>query len=244
MEIPKNPPATVVRAVHGRQEITPDPVHEVELARALREQYSPAQLSEYYARFATADGELDRMMRRVIWRAMSKQTGDGLRVGTGVGFTHLERCEFGAGVFIGSQTFLQGWYAGTCVIGDNVWIGPQSYFDARNLVLEDHVGWGPGAKALCSKHSGVPADVPIVRTDLVIEPIRIEAWADIGTNATILPGVTVGKGAIVGASAVVTKDVPAFAVVAGVPAKFIRWREDADPATSVMHAATETNYAR
>ncbi len=69
---------------------------------------------------------------------------------------------------------------------------------------------------------------PIIRTDLVIKPVRIGAWADIGVNAVILPGVTIGKGAIIGAGAVVNKDVPDFAVVAGVPAKFLRWRTDAD----------------
>jgi acetyltransferase-like isoleucine patch superfamily enzyme len=62
---------------------------------------------------------------------------------------------------------------------------------------------------------------------LRIKPIRIGAWADIGTNATILPGITVGRGAIVGAGAVVTHDVEPFAIVAGVPARFLRWREGA-----------------
>ena len=54
-----------------------------------------------------------------------------------------------------------------------------------------------------------------------------------GVNAVILPGVTVGKGAIVGAGAVATRDVPAFAIVVGVPARFVRWRpghEGPDPA--------------
>jgi acetyltransferase-like isoleucine patch superfamily enzyme len=69
--------------------------------------------------------------------------------------------------------------------------------------------------------------VPIIETDLEIKPVRVRAWADIGTNAVLLPGVTVGKGAIVGAGAVVTKDVPPFAIVAGVPATFLRWREGA-----------------
>jgi len=53
--------------------------------------------------------------------------------------------------------------------------------------------------------------------------VRIDAWADIGTNAVILPGVT--KGSIVGAGAVVTKDVAPFSIVAGSPAKFLKWRE-------------------
>jgi acetyltransferase-like isoleucine patch superfamily enzyme len=132
--------------------------------------------------------------------------------------------------FIGAGAYIQGRFDGRCVIGDNVWIGPGAYFDARDLVLGDYVGWGPGAKVLGSAHTGLPADVPIVKTDLEIRPVRVQPWADIGTNAVLLPGVTVGKGAIVGAGAVVTHDVPPFAIVAGVPARFLRWRDGRPPA--------------
>ena len=59
--------------------------------------------------------------------------------------------------------------------------------------------------------------------------MRVEAWADIGTGAIFLPGVTIGKGSIVGAGAVVTRDVLPFAIVAGVPASFLRWRDGYKP---------------
>jgi acetyltransferase-like isoleucine patch superfamily enzyme len=217
--------ARTVRAVHGRKRVANDPAPELKLAKSLRARYDYAALAEMYGAFAVGDGPDDLSARRVLFRAMAKKLGHGLTVGTGAAFKHLDTFAIGAGVFIGAQSYLQGRFDGRCVIGDHVWIGPQSYFDARDLVIEDYVGWGPGAKVLGSAHTGLPVDVPIVQTDLVIKPVRIGAWADIGVNAVILPGVTVGKGAIVGAGAVVTEDVPPFAVVAGVPARFIKWRE-------------------
>jgi hypothetical protein len=60
----------------------------------------------------------------------------------------------------------------------NVWIGPQSYFDARHLIIEDYVGWGLRAKVLGPTHSGFSIDMAIVQTDLEIKPVRIGAWAD------------------------------------------------------------------
>jgi acetyltransferase-like isoleucine patch superfamily enzyme len=229
-------PGRIVHAVHGRQEVRPDPEFEIGLSESLKQAYGTSGLVELYARFVAGEGPLDAMMRRCVWRAAARRCGHGLQVGTGVGFKHLETFEIGDKVFIGAQAYIQGRFDGTTVIGNHVWIGPQAYMDARDLVIEDYVGWGPGGKVLGSAHTGVPADVPIVHTDLEIKPVRIGAWADIGTNATILPGVTIGRGAIVGAGAVVTHDVESFAIVAGVPAKFLRWREGApDQGSSVDH---------
>ena len=218
----------VVPAVHGREQPAEDPAYEHGLREHLRTQYSLAGLIELYARFMHGDGAFDALMRRVIVGAAAANVGHGLQVGSGVNFKHIDRLAFGNGVFLGAGTYVQGRFDGHCVIGDRTWIGPGSYFDARDLVIGEQVGWGPGAKVLGSAHTGDPVDVPIIRTDLVIKPVRIGDWADIGVNAVILPGVTIGKGAIVGAGAVVNKDVPDFAVVAGVPAKFLRWRSTAE----------------
>jgi acetyltransferase-like isoleucine patch superfamily enzyme len=216
-----------IPAVHGRQQTVPDPEFEIGLSEWLKSAYTSPALVESYARFATGDGQLDMLMRRCIWRATARRCGHGLQVGSGVGFKHLETFELGDSVFIGAHAYIQGRFDGTTIIGNHVWIGPQAYMDARHLILEDYVGWGPGARVLGSVHTGLPADVPIVHTDLEVKPVRVGAWADIGMNATILPGITVGRGAIVGAGAVVTDDVPPFAIVVGVPARFVRWREGA-----------------
>jgi acetyltransferase-like isoleucine patch superfamily enzyme len=221
--------ARVVPAVHGRQVVAPDPPDELELADRLRREHSRAALLAMAGTHAMGDSDADARMRRVVWRALARRFGHGVRIGRGALARHPETFEIGDGVVIGEQAFIQGRFDGQCVIGAHSWIGPHAYLDARDLELEDYVGWGPGAKVLGSHHTGEPSDVPVIQTDLLIEPVRVRAWADIGVNAVLLPGVTVGKGAIVGAGAVVTSDVAPFAIVMGVPARFARWRDGHGP---------------
>ncbi|MGA8875199.1 MAG: acyltransferase [Candidatus Korobacteraceae bacterium] len=224
--MPNRDQARRVKAVHGFKQIGKDPEFVVGLAAHLAATYGPGAYDRLYKCFAIGEEDFDVLMRRVIVRAVARDCGDGLVIASQVEFKHLETFELGSGVFIGAGSYLQGWFDGSCRIGNHVWIGPQSYFDARNLVLEDYVGWGPGAKVLGSEHLGVPVDIPILQTELQIRPVRIKKWADIGTGAVVLPGVTVGEGSIVGAGSVVTADVVDYAIVAGVPARFLRWRDD------------------
>ncbi len=218
--------AREVVATFGRKEVKPDPSWEWGFAASLKEKNSVQQLHDLYARHREGEAEFEYLMRGVLVRAMCKRAGHGLQVGPGVVFKHVETMEFGDAVFIGAQAMIQGRYDGSCKIGSHVWIGPQAYFDARALELGDYVGWGPGAKLLGSTHTGEPVDLPIIATSLVIKPVVIGFGADVGMNASILPGVNIGANAIVGAGAVVTQDVPEFAIVAGVPAKFLRSRRD------------------
>lgn len=221
--------ARVVPAVHGRQVVPPDPEAEIALATELRATRSRETLLTLASEHGSRHSEHDALMRRAIWRALTKRFGHGVRIACGAMMKHPETFEIGDGVVISEQAFIQGRFDGTCIIGNHVWLGPQAYLDARDLVIGDYVGWGPGARVLGSAHTGVPTDVPIVQTDLVIKPVRVGAWADIGVNAVILPGVTVGEGSIVGAGAVVTRDVPPFAIVAGVPARVVRFRDGHGP---------------
>ena len=214
----------VVKAVHGVQTVQPDPPDERKESSDLRATESKDQLLARYSAACFDDTPAGARARRVVLRAICRSFGQGVRVGVGVLVLHPHTFEIGDAVFIGNQTYLQGRHDGHCVIGAHTWIGPQAYFDCRDMELGEYVGWGPGAKVLGSEHTGEPTDVPIIQTDLVIKPVRVGDGADIGVNAVLLPGVHIGAGAIVGAGAVVTKDVEPYAVVAGVPARFMRSR--------------------
>ncbi|MDB5452544.1 MAG: transferase hexapeptide repeat containing protein [Caulobacteraceae bacterium] len=211
----------IVPAVHGRQPVEPDAAYEIDLALDLALRMRRDEILSLYRRFSVGEDHIDYMMRRACVRALAKRCGHGLSIGPCVGLRHPETFEIGDGVVIGEHAVIHGRFDGSCRIGDKVWIGAQAYIDARDVLIGDHVGWGPGAKLLGSTHTGLPADLPIIATDLIIATTVVEAGADIGVNAVLLPGVTVGAGAIVGAGAVVTKDVPAFSKVAGVPAQVI-----------------------
>lgn len=215
---------TLVRAVHGVRPVEHDPPDEVAFAEDLRRSKSREELLQFASVHALGEDEHAARMRRAAWRALSRRFGHGVRIGRGAIASHFETFEIGDGVFVGELAFIQGRAEGRCIIGDYAWIGPQSYLDARDLVIGEYVGLGPGARTLGSQHIGQPHDIPIIQTDLEIKTTRIEAWADIGVNAVVLPGVVIGQGAIVGAGAIVTRDVEAFSIVAGVPATFLRWR--------------------
>jgi acetyltransferase-like isoleucine patch superfamily enzyme len=214
-----------VKAVHGLQEVDADPSDELAESDALRKLEREAIL-ERYAAALWIDGPSGQRARRVILRAICKRFGNGVKIGMGVLVLHPHTFEIGDAVFIGNQSFLQGRHDGRCVIGAHTWIGPQSYFDCRDMEFGEYVGWGPGAKVLGSEHTGEPGNVPIIQTDLVIKRVHVGDGADIGVNAVLLPGVSVGEGAIIGAGAVVPRDtqVPPYAVYAGVPAKLLRYR--------------------
>jgi len=217
-----------VSAIFGRKEIKPDPGWEIEFAAALKGGYAVEQLQSLYSRHREGEDPFDYLMRRILVRAMCRSVGSGMEVGPGVVFKHPETMEFGNEVFIGAQTMIQGRCEGTCDIGSHVWIGPRAYLDARALKVEDYVGWGPGAKVLGSAHTGEPVEVPVISSGLLIKPVTVCFGADVGMNASVLPGVRIGANAIVGAGAVVTKEVPEYSIVAGVPARILRSRKKLD----------------
>ena len=108
-------------------------------------------------------------------------------------------------------------------VGKNVFVNNAcTFMDRGGITLEDDVKIGPRVNLITENHDEHPAR----RRTLISNRIIIKRNVWIGAAATVLPGVTVGENSIVAAGAVVTKDVPANTVVAGVPAKVIKRIEE------------------
>lgn len=151
--------------------------------------------------------------------------GSGVVIEDGVRIFHPENVEIGDDVYIGHDSILHGYHTNKMVIESGVWIGPMCYFHAAGgLLIGRNVGIGAGVKIITSRHAEEGRELPILHSRIEFSAVHIEEECDIGVGAIILPGVHLGRGVQVGAGAVVTKDFPAYAVVAGVPACVLRIR--------------------
>lgn len=137
--------------------------------------------------------------------------GNNLR--TGHNILIRENTTIGDKVLIGTNTIIDG----NTTIGNNVSIQGNVYIPT-NTTIEDDVFIGPCAVLTNDKYP--------IRKKYDLKGPTIRKGASIGANSTILPGIEIGEGAMVAAGALVTKDVPAWKLAIGAPAKIIEMPED------------------
>jgi acetyltransferase-like isoleucine patch superfamily enzyme len=143
----------------------------------------------------------------------------------GVLVFHPENIELGENVYVGHNAILKGYYKNRMRIGDETWIGPQAFLhSAGGIEIGARVGIAPAVRIITSFHGEAGRDIPILHSPVEFAPVVIEDDCDLGVGAIVLPGVRIGKGAQIGAGAVVTEDVPPYSVAIGVPAKVTRQR--------------------
>lgn len=137
-------------------------------------------------------------------------------------FVNLYGCEIGDESKIGTFVEIQK----GAQIGKHVKISSHSFI-CEGVTIEDEVFIGHGVMFINDKYPRATTETGTIQSeaDWACIPTLIKKRASIGSNATILCGVTIGEGALVGAGSVVTRDVPAGAVVAGNPAHLITTNE-------------------
>jgi len=126
---------------------------------------------------------------------------------------NLYKCKIGKNCKIDAFVYIEE----GVVIGDNCKIRP-FVFIPTGVTIEDNVFVGPNVSFTNDKH-------PRVKGEWKLLPTIIKKGASIGANCVILPGVSIGEDALVGAGSVVTKNVPRRAMVAGNPARIVGNRD-------------------
>jgi UDP-2-acetamido-3-amino-2,3-dideoxy-glucuronate N-acetyltransferase len=146
---------------------------------------------------------------------------DSVRIGENVRIFHpslvnLYGCAIGKDSKIGAFVEIQK----NATIGERCKISSHTFI-CEGVTIDEEVFVGHGVMFTNDRFPRAtnPDGSPQTEADWKVEPTRIKRRASIGSNATIICGVTIGEGALIGAGAVVTKDVPDFAIVAGVPAR-------------------------
>jgi acetyltransferase-like isoleucine patch superfamily enzyme len=138
-------------------------------------------------------------------------------------FINLYGCEIGDETKIGAFVEIQK----NANVGKRCKISSHTFI-CEGVSIEDNVFIGHGVMFINDSYPRATSNGQLqTEADWKVERTVIKKGASLGSGATILSNVTVGENAIVGAGSVVTKDVPANAVVAGNPAKFLRFIEQA-----------------
>lgn len=149
----------------------------------------------------TRIGAWVRPLRRAVCTPLFEHAGTNINIERGATFGTGSKVSIGNNSGIGVNAQISG-----CVrIGDNVMMGPE-------VVI------------LTTSHEFSRTDIPMIEQPTSVHEVVIEDDVWIGTRVIILPGRRIGRGAIIGAGAVVSRDVPPYAIVAGNPARVIRYR--------------------
>lgn len=157
-----------------------------------------------------------------------KRKGDDVRIHELAFISRPELVEIGDHVAIDMWTYIST----KSILGSYIHIAPSVSIiggASATLIMEDFTNIGSGGRIVCATDDFtqglISPVVPLEHRTVISKPVIFKRYATLGVNCTVLPGVTLGEGCIVGANSVVTKDTEPWTIYAGTPAKPIKIRE-------------------
>jgi len=170
-------------------------------------------------------GRLGGGVRKIWFKRRFRRSG-GMSCSAGCEFVGAPDISFDGIVGIGSNGLFSA-RGGSIRIGDNSFFNRDVHINADiggQIIIGDNCLIGPKVIMRTASHRFEKKEVNIREQGHQIGDIVIEDDCWIGANAVILGGVHIGRGAVIGAGAVVTKDIPPMAIAVGVPAKVLKYR--------------------
>lgn len=158
-----------------------------------------------FEHYRMTKGKKGLLIRYILLKTLGKSIGENVSIHSGVYMFNVEELS----------------------IGDNVSIHPMSYIEAKGgVTISSDISIAHGVTILSVNHIFSDPLLPIKDQGIVYKETKIESDVWIGAKASILAGVTVGKGSVIAAGAVITKDIEEYVVVAGIPGKIISKRKN------------------
>ncbi|OZH52437.1 hypothetical protein AFK68_24355 [Hydrocoleum sp. CS-953] len=194
-------------------------------------------------------GAIGLVLRKKFYKSLFGRVGRNVIFGKSITIRHPDKIYIGDNVIIDDYAVLDGKGADNnrIIIGDNVMIGRSSVISCKNgnitigensniamncfiqSAKEVNIGKNVLFAAYCyviggGDHETERTDIPIIAQGQIVKGITIEDNCWIGASVKVLDGVKIGRDSIIGAGAVVTKDIPDYAIAVGVPAKVVKTR--------------------
>ncbi len=181
-------------------------------------------------------------LRLAGWKPFFRKCGF-VRFGTGISLAGMRRMSLGDGVRVGRDCILSA-QDGLLELGERVALSPGVHLgaDSGSLTIGSRTSIGDGTVVRAANHRIDRLDIPIQDQGHVPGVIVIEEDVWIGANCVVTPDVRIGRGAVIGAGAVVTRDVPPCAIAAGVPARIIGRRGGTPESERGQHGAESTGF--
>jgi galactoside O-acetyltransferase len=190
----------------------------------------------FVERLLAAPASISRALRDGINDEVQRRKLPHVEFATGVIVRGAHLIKAGKNVFFDQRAFLTcNFPDGFITMGDNVEIGPYSIlWGGGGITIGSDVHLGAHVHITSMEGVQVPADNfdPMKPLEIDRKPVVIGSHVLICSNSVVVPGVTIGHHAMVAAGAVVVSDVPPFALVAGVPARVIRYNNQPQPNSS------------